>query len=178
MNQSSRTPTTQLSNTYPSSDPAGLPSSIDDSRRSSSDEHARVPSPTFEEDDNDSRSPNPLLFNGGSSKSSASDSDDESTSKALPASKIYPPFPRHQSSSVPQNSFPFLSSLPKDLLRIGSMPTSVNPSSQPVPVTAADESEESEASSSEEDVPAGLKGRFAGGSAKKKERTGGVMNGW
>jgi len=76
--------------------------------------------------------------------------------------------------------FPSLSSLPKDLLRIGrsAMPTAKGTLSQAPPRRTEDSSEESESSSSEDDVPPGLEGRFAGGRGRKKAKAGGSMSGW
>jgi len=130
------------------------------------------------EEEAESRSPSPALLSGHSKHSSSSTSEDESSIVAT--TKIYPPLPRHQSSSQPQSSFPSLSSLPKDLLRIGrSVPSSaMGTSSQPAPLPAVEESDGSDTSSSEEEVPASLKGRYAGGSGRKTVKTGGVMNGW
>ena len=192
MTQPSQAPATQAYKLYPSSDPPDHQLPDGDVQHPTSvgrpNGTARETSPIPEEDGQDQedsnapRSPSAALANGHSAQSSDSASENESATNPFSAPKIYLTLPRHHSASQPQSSFPSLSSLPKEILRIGrsAMPTSLGgTSSQPAPKALIDESDDSDTSSSEEeDIPAGLKGRYAGGSGRKKVKTGGAMKGW
>ena len=175
---------TQAYNAFPTSDPPDTNDSNGSPTQGGTNEQAirdrTVSSPVLEDDAEDDESQSPDLPNGHFKPSSSSQSSDDETS-VIPAPAIHTPLPRHRTSSLPQSSFPSLSSLPKDLLRIGrsALPSAMFTSSQPVPLPRAVESEDSGSSSSEdENIPVGLKGRFASGSQKKKVKTGGVMGGW
>lgn len=185
--QPSQGPATQAYKAIPSSDSLDPPSRTASASRPRTYGRAngtkRLSSPIVEDDGSSpssspSPSPSPLLSTEAVGVASSACGDESSLA---PSTKIYPPLPRHPSASQPQSSFPSLSSLPKDLLRIGRSVASsaMGTASQPPPLPAVEESEESGTSSSDEEnnVPAGMEGRYAG-IRRKKVNTGGRMNGW
>jgi hypothetical protein len=119
---------------------------------------------------------------GSASEASSSSGDEDD---GLPI--IKPVLRRAASQGVPVVIMPTLSGLDKSILRNDKSRVKAVSASQPAPkskkmvqLAGASESEDSESDSSEDEVPAARKGRYATGRVvrQRKAKTGGVPRGW
>lgn len=172
-------PQTQAYNAFPPSS-----SLITPTRPTQGEQTATVSSPNADETPRADGQPEPIIP-PPSDRSTPSDAEAESQAEDEDESVILPAPPRQlpplPTASQPQPTFPLLSNLSKEVLRAGrsTLSSAFGAFSQPAVKTAVgmggEESSSEESDSSEDEVPADLKGRFAG---EKKKKVTGVIRGW